>query len=206
MMPYTDHREIAYKLWVETGRDVKKVAELLRAGDPDEEWEPLPSAKPAMIRDWAMDQGWALRQYDDARDMAPDHFAQTRGTYHRYSPLAAKLIADVATGLLDNVDPRVVRNRLDAAKHITAVSGHLPVQLMNVTTQHQGPQKDHSREIADLTVDELRERRRLRALTAQSDSPSVTITPTLPDRTTEPDQSVIEADFGESRDTKPTSP
>jgi hypothetical protein len=200
MMPYTDHREIAYKLWVETGRDAKKVAELLRQGDPDEEWEPLPSAKPAMVRQWALQQGWAIRQFDDFREMAPDQFAQTRSTYHRLAPPAAQFMGDVLMGALDNIDPRVVRNRIDVAKHITAVAGHLPYSRMDSTQEAAAPTKDYSREIADLSIDELRER----VLGADNTTSGRAIASTLPSMTTAPEQSIIEADFGHDRE--PSTP
>lgn len=203
MEGFTDHREIAYKLWVESGRDVKQVAALLRLGDPDKEWESLPSATPALIRGWSLQQGWALRQFDDFRTMVPDQFAQTRATYHRLAPHAAILIGDVMHGVLDSVDPRVVRNRLDAAKHITAVTGQLPYNRMDSSQEVVAPKQDYGREIADLTVDELRERRRVRALSVSSDSHGVTIASMLPERVTAPErstQSIIEAQFDHHRE------
>lgn len=184
----SNHPEIAYKLWVEHARDSQKVAQLLRVGsaNPDDVWDALPTITKKDVDRWALERNWSERLFRDAHDMAPDQFIATKFIFQRAQEPAAQFMRDVLDGKLDNLDPRILRERIKVAMHMTNVAGHTPAVLMDVTKPHQGPKKDHSQEIAGLSMTELRNR----AMGAHCDSVGVTIKPIL--ATNDDDASVID--------------
>lgn len=155
----TNHPELAYRLWVEHGRDSHKVAQLLRAGndDPDDPWTPLNVTK-RDVDQWALERHWHERQFVDSTAMAPDRFFTARDMFEQSQVPAARLLRDVLDGKLDNVDPRILRERIKVAMHISNVAGHTPATLMDTTKRVTGPQKDYRAEIAGLSLEEKRQR------------------------------------------------
>ena len=160
-------QQVAFQLWAHTcGQKSDKVAAMLNSGAYRDELNLAPEdygpvdIRGRTIRKWALSQGWAERHAEAMRTLIPGMYGRVLNELFTASIPAMEYVHDLVRGevpMETMVDVQAARVRLVAAQDIMSRTGHMPFVRNKDNSATPAPRLDHSREIADKSIEELRE-------------------------------------------------